>query len=115
MPWNFSPAFIAANGPLLEDAKGRYKLLDFPAVIRLCEAFLEVDFTDQLGQIEAPVCILVGEKDLLKGPRYARIMQAQLPQAELHVLEGAGHASCWERPAAFNSAVLGFVAKHSQG
>ena len=39
VPWNFSPEWIDANGAILEDAKGRYKLLDFPAVINLCEAF----------------------------------------------------------------------------
>jgi len=111
VPWNFSPKFIANNTALLEDAKKRYALLDFPAIIRLCEAFFEVDFTKRLSEIKVPTCIMVGEKDLLKGVRYAEILKKNIPHAEYHVLMGAGHASCWERPQEFNSIVLGFLAK----
>ncbi len=112
-PWNFSPEWIAANTAILEDAKKRYALLDFPAVIRLCEAFFDVDFTGRLGGIKAPACILAGELDLLKGPRYAEILKKGIPHAEVHILKGAGHASCWERPEEFNSVVLGFLAKQA--
>ena len=111
VPWNFSPEFIENNAALLVDAKKRYALLDFSAVNRLCQAFFQVDFTDRLGEIKAPVCILAGEKDLIKGIPYARRLKAKIPHAELHFLDGAGHASCWERPAEFNSVVLGFLAK----
>ena len=111
IPWNFSPQFIANNAPLLADAQKRYALLDFPAVIRLCEAFLDVDFTARLGEITAPTCIMVGELDLLKGPRYAQILKRALSQAEYHLLMGAGHAACWERPQEFNAIMLGFLAK----
>jgi len=113
VPWNFSPEFIVNNTVLLEDAKKRYPLLDFPAVIRLCEAFFEVDFTERLNEIKVPTCIMVGELDLLKGVRYAEILKRNIPHAEYHVLMGAGHASCWERPQEFNSVVLGFLAKQS--
>jgi 3-oxoadipate enol-lactonase len=113
VPWNFSPEFIANNRSLLEDAKKRYALLDFPAVIRLCEAFLEVDFTKRLNEIKVPTCIIVGELDLLKGIRYAEILKKNIPHSEYHVLMGAGHASCWERPQEFNSVVLGFLAKQA--
>lgn len=109
--WNFSPEFIANNTALLEDAKKRYALLDFPAVIRLCEAFFGVDFTERLDEIKVPTCIMVGELDIFKGVRYAEILKKNIPNAEYHVLTGAGHASCWERPQEFNSIVLGFLAK----
>jgi len=113
VPWNFSPAFIAANPKLLADARARYGQLDFPAVVRLCECFLQVDFTGRLGEIKVPTCILYGEHDLLKGRAYARILHKGIPHAEMHVLRGAGHASCWERAAEFNTIVLGFLAKQS--
>jgi len=113
VPMNFSPEFIAHNTALLEDAKKRYTLLDFSAVIRLCEAFFAVDFTKRLVEITAPTCIMVGELDLLKGPRYADILKKGIPHAEYHVLKDAGHASCWERPEEFNSIILGFLAKQA--
>jgi 3-oxoadipate enol-lactonase len=111
VPWNFSPEFVRANPALMEDAKERYALLDFAAVLRLCECFLEVDFTTRLNVIQVPACIIVGEKDLLKGPEYAQIIAEQIPHAELHILPGSGHATCWERAAEFNSVILGFLAK----
>jgi 3-oxoadipate enol-lactonase len=114
VPWNFSPRFIRDNPALLEDARKRYASLDFPAVLRLCECFLEVSFTERLGEITAPTCIIVGEADLLKGPEYARILHAGIQNAELHVLRGAGHATCWERAAEFNTVILGFLAKQTQ-
>jgi len=111
VPWNFSQAFIIANPALLADAKKRYALLDYPAVVRLCECFMDVDFTSRLGEIKCPVCIIAGSLDLLKGPVYAAILKNGITHAELHILQGAGHASCWERPQEFNSVVLGFLAK----
>jgi 3-oxoadipate enol-lactonase len=113
VPWNFSPEFVTKNPKLFADAKERYKLLDYPAVVRLSECFLEVDFTARLNEIICPACIIVGSVDLLKGPAYAAILKAGIPHAEYHLLHGAGHASCWERPQEFNTTVLGFLAKHA--
>jgi len=64
VPWNFAPDWITANSIILEDAKERYKLLDFSALINLCQAFLAVDFTERLKKINVPTCIMVGELDL---------------------------------------------------
>jgi len=113
VPWNFSSEFISANPELLTAAKERYAQLDFPAVMRLCRCFLEVDFTSRLGQLTSPACIVVGEKDWLKGIEYARILQDHIQGAELHLIPGAGHASCWENPPIFNSILMDFLAKHS--
>ena len=109
--WNFSPAFITTNPVLFADAKKRYTQLDYPAIVRLCECFLDVNFTAQLGKIKCPTCLIVGSLDLLKGPAYAAILKNGIPHAELHTLQGAGHASCWERPHEFNTVILGFLAK----
>ena len=111
VPWNFSPAFIAGNQPLLEDAKQRYNELDFSAVLTLCECFLGVDFTQRLEEIHAPTCIIVGEQDLIKGLRYTEILQQGIPHAEMHIIDGAGHATCWEKPQAFNALILDFLAR----
>jgi pimeloyl-ACP methyl ester carboxylesterase len=111
VPWNFSPGFIRAHPGLLTEALSRYELLDYPAVIRLCECFLAFDVTQRLGEIGAPTCIIVGEDDILKGREYAEIMAGHIAGAELHVILRAGHATCWEQPQVFNSIVLGFLAK----
>lgn len=114
VPWNFSPQFIQDNQAIMEDAKKRYAMLDFPAVQRLCECFLEVDFTSRLPEIKAPTCVIVGERDQLKGITYAKIIQNAIHDSELHILEGAGHATCWERSEEFNNIILSFLAKQKE-
>jgi 3-oxoadipate enol-lactonase len=109
VPWNFSTEWIKANKGLLADAKERYKALDFPAVINLCQAFFEVNFTERLHQINVPTCIMVGEHDLIKGLRYSQILKREIPQAELHILKKSGHVTCWEVPDAFNSRIIQFI------
>jgi 3-oxoadipate enol-lactonase len=111
VPSNFSAEYIATHEPVLAGARVRYRTLDFPAVVRLCEAFLAVNFTSRLGEIKVPACIVVGEQDRLKGLPYAQILHRGIQGSELHVLPGAGHASCWEAAAEFNTVVLGFLAK----
>lgn len=110
-PWNFSPGFIASHAALMEAARDRYQDLDFPAVVRLCDAFLSsVDFTESLGQVRIPARIVVGERDLLKGPAYAEILRRAIPGSDMHIIAGAGHAVCWEQPAEFNRLLLDLVA-----
>jgi len=109
-PWNFSPAFMERQPAILAAARERYRSLDLPAVARLCDAFLGADFTKRLRHLDVPACILVGDRDLLKGPRYARILHDAVRGSRLHVLEGAGHAATWEAAAEFNRVVLEFLA-----
>jgi 3-oxoadipate enol-lactonase len=58
--------------------------------------------------------VLVGELDILKPRKYAEIIAAEITGAELVIIPHAGHAVCMEQPAAFNSAVVGFVLKHCE-
>jgi 3-oxoadipate enol-lactonase len=108
-PWNFSPRFMVENADLLKIGRQRHKDLDLPAVARLADAFLGVHFTQRLREIQVPTCVIVGDADLIKGPRYARILHQQIRGSELHTIPGAGHATSWEDPARFNEIVLAFL------
>ena len=110
-PWNFSARFIAAQGELLGAARARYGQLDLTAVARLSDAFAGVDFTGRLDEVSAPTCVMVGDADLIKGPRYAQIIHRAIRGSELHTIAGAGHATCWEDPARFNAIVLEFLGR----
>ncbi len=111
VPWNFSPGFIEDHPDLLEEALARYDLLDYPAMVQLCESFLAFDVTERLGEIKLPTCVLVGERDILKGRQYAELIADGIADAEIHLILGAGHATCWEQPQVFNTILLGFLAK----
>jgi 3-oxoadipate enol-lactonase len=73
-----------------------------------------VDFSSRLSEIQSPTCVIVGELDNLKGTPYAKILHAGIKHSELHIIPGAGHASCWERAEEFNTIILGFLAKQKE-
>jgi pimeloyl-ACP methyl ester carboxylesterase len=112
-PLNFSEAWIAANPKALEAARRRYQTLDCAAFHELLLSFSALNVTGRLKQVAAPTLVIVGEDDLLKPRKYAEIIAREIPGAELAVVPHAGHSVCWEQPGAFNTLVLGHVARHS--
>jgi 3-oxoadipate enol-lactonase len=109
--WNFSEAFFAQHYELLLGRIEAAKSLHLPSVIQLCRCFNTLDVSDRLGEIRQPTCVIVGEKDILKPAHYAETIARGIPDAELHILPGAGHASFWESAVTFNTVMLGFLSK----
>jgi pimeloyl-ACP methyl ester carboxylesterase len=62
-----------------------------------------VDNTDVLSAIRKPVLITHGNEDKVVKPTAADQHKAALPQAELHMVDRAGHAPFWDDPAGFNA------------
>jgi 3-oxoadipate enol-lactonase len=109
--WNFSEQFFSAQYDLLASRIEAARFLDLPSIIQLCRCFNTLDITARLGEIRQPACVIVGERDILKPPHYAQTIASALPDAEYHLIPGAGHATFWEQPAVFGSIVLGFLLK----
>ena len=68
------------------------------------------DFTAELGKINVPTLVLVGEKDVLTPPAQAEALAQAIPNAKLVTIPDAGHIANLEDPAAFNVALLDFLA-----
>ena len=47
---------------------------------------------DRLGQIKCPVLIVHGDKDVLVPAENANVIKSRIPQAEMYIIPGAGHA-----------------------
>ncbi len=114
-PLSFSERWIREHAAEAEQARSRYKLLDFDAVLELFDAFFRVDMTRLLHKIQVPTLVLVGDEDIVKPRKYAEIIAREIPNAEYVILPRAGHALCWEAPEEFNTVILGFLAKHARG
>lgn len=65
-----------------------------------------------LQDMRVPTLLLTGDADLYTPPPVLRLFADRLPDSETVVVAGAGHAAYWEQPAAFNAAVLGFLARN---
>ncbi|WP_205698026.1 alpha/beta fold hydrolase [Conexibacter sp. SYSU D00693] len=66
-----------------------------------------------LGDVSAPTLLLHGGADVMVPPRNAKVMARALPDAELHVVPGAGHAVVFERPDETVDLMLDFFARHA--
>jgi 3-oxoadipate enol-lactonase len=56
------------------------------------------DTVSRLGRIQAPTLVMHGESDAMSPLANARMLAARIPDAELAVVPGAGHAFALERP-----------------
>jgi len=69
------------------------------------------DATFELAAIGIPALVIVGEHDAPSPPAEAEVMADALPDARLEVIDGAGHLSNLEAPAAFNAALATFLSR----
>jgi 3-oxoadipate enol-lactonase len=69
------------------------------------------DAAPGLEAVKVPTLVIVGEHDAVTPPLTAARIAGMVRASELHHIPNAGHMSNLENPAAFNKAVLAFLAK----
>ena len=69
------------------------------------------DHRPRLAEIQVPALVVTGRQDLLTPPADAEHLAAHLPDAELRLIEGAGHMVMIETPAEYHAAVDVFLAR----
>lgn len=80
----------------------------------LYDTFLQdVTMTDQLVGVQCPALVLCGEEDILKPPRFSKIIADHIPRAEYLTIPSCGHVAIFEKPGELESAIFGFVMKNS--
>jgi 3-oxoadipate enol-lactonase len=67
------------------------------------------DVADRLSEIGAPTLVVVGELDEETPVSYAEALVDGIPDAELRVIDGAGHLTPAEAPDEFNTVVREFL------
>lgn len=82
-----------------------------PATVLLRMAEDRLDQLDFTG-VDVPTMVLMAQDDDLCPPTAMTGLVARMPQARLHVVPG-GHSAYYERPAAWNSALLEFLDTYS--
>jgi 3-oxoadipate enol-lactonase len=80
---------------------------------RQWEAMQGFDSFDRLPSLRVPTLVIHGTEDQLIPVESARRLVARIPDAELALLEGAGHVYHSERAAEADEAVLDFVRRHA--
>jgi pimeloyl-ACP methyl ester carboxylesterase len=67
------------------------------------------DSTPDLGAIDVPTLVVVGEEDELTPPAVARAMTSAIPSAAMTTIPGAGHLAPLEAPTAVSRVIAEFL------
>ena len=70
------------------------------------------DQRERLDGIGVPTLVIVGDQDRITPPMLSRDLSSRIAGANLVEIDGAGHLSNIEQPAAFNAAVDQFLAEY---
>lgn len=112
VPYNYSPAFVAARPDIIEQGRARLAAQPpeyFRAFNQLLEAFCGLHVTEDLHRITAPVLVIAAGADRLKPLPYSQLIAERVPNATLVVIADAGHAVFIERADEVNAALLDFL------
>jgi pimeloyl-ACP methyl ester carboxylesterase len=77
----------------------------------IADQSLVVDYTNELKQIEKPVLIIWGDKDLFCPKSDPETLAKTISGSLLLVYEGVGHAIHWEDPERFTNDLVDFIYK----
>ena len=88
---------------LVDDVRAMLARQPVGGIVRALQAMHDrPDATPDLATITVPTLVLVGDEDVLTPPAEARRLHEGIAGSRLETIEGAGHVSPLERPAAAN-------------
>lgn len=82
--------------------------------LRLCSSMMKLDFSGSIQRVACPVLILCGEKDSANKKAAAELAK-RLKDAELQIIEGAGHEVNVDAPERLAEALQGFYDRIEAG
>ncbi|SDZ77489.1 alpha/beta fold hydrolase [Microbulbifer marinus] len=109
----FGQHTLTTQPELVQYWKGKFATMPLLSIEHMVDALCNRDsLKTQLGEIQQPALVLVGEEDLSLPPPCSISMAERLPDAQLKVVEKAGHLSSLEQPEAVTKAMLEFMREH---
>jgi 3-oxoadipate enol-lactonase len=89
-------------------ARFRAMLVETPAegYARCCEALAAWDARERIPAISVPTLVIAGAEDPATPVEHGELLASRIPEARLHVLEGAAHLANVERADEYTSALL---------
>jgi 3-oxoadipate enol-lactonase len=102
-----SEAFRAARPDVDAELRQMFKRMSVASYQAYVGAFIDMDFTARLGEMQVPTMLVAGENDHGGGPPDdMRAMAAAIPNARFELIKSAGHIVNYEAPDAL-AALLG--------
>jgi len=93
----------------MADRRAAFLRTDSGVFQAACAALAELDLRPELGKVEMPVLVLVGEHDEATPPPMSRELAALLPNARLKIIPGCAHVPQLQSPEIFLDAIGDFL------
>jgi 3-oxoadipate enol-lactonase len=108
-----TPEFLESHPEVLEERLRRSLINPTPVetAMRQMAAGQAFDAFDRLPEVKAPTLVIHGDRDVLVPVENAYILKERIPDAELHIVPGAGHLFTFELPEESATAVVEFLTK----
>ncbi len=115
IPYIYSPTFYERKHDWMESRKemltkkvfGKKEFLE--AMTRLTLSAESHDMESRLTEIKTPTLVIAADADSLTPPAEQEHLANRIPNAHLVTFNDCGHASMYERPKLFVSAIRGFL------
>ena len=105
---SYSPAYLAKYRKFYPVLGRVGKPAEYARFRANAEAILAFDATEELGRISCPTLILGGEEDKIVGAEAARELHRRIPDSELHLYPGLGHAA-YEEAKDYHARIFAFL------
>jgi 3-oxoadipate enol-lactonase len=109
----FTEPYLAKRSSVVERVASLIRTTPPQGYASCCHAIAKLNLTDRLAAIKCPVQVIVGDKDVGTPVAMSEAIHQAIPGSELVVIPDASHLSNLEQPAAFNAALLKFLARVS--
>src|SRR5436305_6405873 len=97
----FAPEFQEQHPELMRDRREAFLRTDPEMFRAACAALAELDLRPELGKVNVPVLVLVGEHDEATPPPMSRELATLLPNARLKIIPGCAHVPQLQSPRVF--------------
>lgn len=84
-------------------------------LVRATRDLLSKDIREEAHAVRSPTLLIWGQNDMLVPPILANLLHREMSHSRLLILKGAGHVVMYDRPRAFNAAVLDFLSGAKTG
>ncbi len=111
--WIWGPKFVAENPEDLIQAREDMKTLEIPQPRQgfegQCDACINHDTVDRLGEIKVPTLITVGDKDIFTPMACSKFLHANITGSQMKVFKDRAHTHHWEDLEQFNQITTDFL------
>ena len=107
-----SPTFREQNPEQFRELEAMLAANDPAGYAAQCRALVELDLAGRLGEIEAPVLFIAGDRDGVSPPAVTEANAALVPHGHSVLVEDCGHILPWEKPDALARAAWPFLREH---